>query len=212
LAAHPDHPGYALTGARLLKRNGRSREAHAAFEAALALFVRLSARLDERADPATFVERQRIETFILAGRNAEAIAILDAGLRRQSDNVQLLAARCRARAEANLDLPRALRDCNQALEYDSGHMGAMMARGLIHLRMERWTQAIADYGAAISWAPHNAEAHYGRALARLRSGDRPGSDTGFAAARRYEFDIEATFAEYGIAVPADAPRVVAQAD
>ncbi len=184
----------AAARAEVLARLGRSAEASAARAEALRTLERMSAEAPDEPDLA----QRRMIILAQDGRAREAIAIGDAWLRRQSDNVTVLAARCHVRAMANIELPAALRDCNQAPEYGSGDEGAMLARGLAHLRLERWAEPAADFGQVVAWNPRDAPALYGRGITRLRQGDRENGERDLAAARRYAFDIAHDFEAIGI--------------
>jgi tetratricopeptide (TPR) repeat protein len=75
---------------------------------------------------------------------------------------------------AQLDI--ALADCNKSLQIKDDDL-AHMARGLVYLRTAKWDAANADYAAAIALAkresdPPDPDALIGRALARLRKGEK----------------------------------------
>jgi tetratricopeptide (TPR) repeat protein len=104
----------------------------------------------------------------------------------------------------------ALADCNESLRMDpNNNVGALNARGFVHLRLGRIDEAIADYDAAIKLYPKFPPALYGRGLARLKKGDRAGSDADIAAAKVIWPDVAKEFAKHGfepsVAVKSEAP-------
>jgi len=107
--------------------------------------------------------------------------------------------RCSIRVEANVELDRARRDCDQAIRLEPGHPVAVPARALLGLRQQRWADAFRDFAVMLSQAPRSAAALYGRGLARLGSGDTAGGAADIAAARRLSFDIDWDFRRVGIA-------------
>jgi tetratricopeptide (TPR) repeat protein len=191
---NPDNPDQAADRAVLLASLGRDAEAATVRAAAIRTLERMSA-----ASPATnALTRKHMLLLARNGQTGEALAIADAGLRRQSDNVTLLAARCHVRALTNSDLPAALRDCNQALEYESADEQAVFARALTYLRMERWSEAAADLSELLSWSAANPDALWLRGIARIRQGERENGERDLAAARRYAFDIAIVYEPLGI--------------
>lgn len=202
VAADPANFQFAVERGDLLNRLGRREEAATAYQAALATMDRDLGAIAGSTE--SFVPIERLRLLSRAGRHAEAIASADRFLRRFAGNVMMLGARCLVRAEAGIELERALRDCNEALEQDSGFDAAKAARALIYLRLERWPEAIRDFGAILAAEPRRADALFGRGIARLRSGDRTRGTADLAAARRYGFDVAAQFERVGIKVPADA--------
>ncbi|PSN78751.1 hypothetical protein C8B47_15325, partial [filamentous cyanobacterium CCP4] len=69
------------------------------------------------------------------------------------------------------NLEAALALYSQAIELNSEHVLAYVARGGLLGRLERYTAAIADYNAALEINPELAGAYGGRGLARYRSGE-----------------------------------------
>jgi tetratricopeptide (TPR) repeat protein len=64
--------------------------------------------------------------------------------------------------------------------------------------MGRFTQAIADYDAAIAQNSRFAGALYGRGIARLQQGDAEGAVADMDAAKSIDPAIEQAFARYGL--------------
>ena len=58
--------------------------------------------------------------------------------------------------------------------------------------------AIDDYSSALGFDPKLASALYGRGLAKLKQGDKAGSDTDISAATTIQAGIGDDFARYGV--------------
>jgi tetratricopeptide (TPR) repeat protein len=64
--------------------------------------------------------------------------------------------------------------------------------------MGQFGAAIDDYSSALKFAPKLASALYGRGLARLKSGDKAGSQADFSAAKTIQARISDDFTRYGV--------------
>jgi Flp pilus assembly protein TadD len=64
--------------------------------------------------------------------------------------------------------------------------------------MGQLAAAIDDYNSALRFDPKLASALYGRGYARLKNGDRAGSDSDMAAAKTIDAEIGDNFARYGV--------------
>jgi tetratricopeptide (TPR) repeat protein len=142
--------------------------------------------------------RGKIAVLALAGKADVAVATATAALATHPANAELLIGRCDARVTGGIDVDRALKDCSDALYYSDGNTEATILHGMAELKMQRGTDALADFDKAVSYEPHNARALYGRGLARQRNGDKEGADRDFAAARRYGFDVAVEYDEIGL--------------
>lgn len=104
--------------------------------------------------------------------------------------------RCWARAVLNVELEEALADCNESLRLKPNDPETLGGRGYLYLRLGFFRTAILDYDAALDAKPNDAELHFGRALARLGSGDSDGADSDFLTARALDPKIDAVFERY----------------
>jgi tetratricopeptide (TPR) repeat protein len=103
----------------------------------------------------------------------EALTQLDQWIAEDPHDERLARAlnnRCWARAQLNVDLDKALADCNAALRLDPGNPSWLDSRGLVELRMGVFDKSIADYEDALRLRPTEAWSLYGRGLAELRKG------------------------------------------
>jgi tetratricopeptide (TPR) repeat protein len=90
-----------------------------------------------------------------------------------SEDAHLAAAlngRCWLRALTNVDLNKALDDCNRAIRNTPKNAAMFDSRGLVYLRLGDFDKAIADYNAALAINPRLGWSLYGRGLAEQRKG------------------------------------------
>jgi len=95
------------------------------------------------------------------------------------------------------ELEQALGNCNEALRLAPDDGNTLDSRGLVHLKLARFAEALADYDAAHARLPKLASALYGRGLARQKQGDTAG-EADIAAAKALKADIAEEFAGYGV--------------
>jgi tetratricopeptide (TPR) repeat protein len=193
-----DHD-YLTRRGDFLRRFGRHEEAAAAFRAAMR-------KLNERADdmparrPVPWAMEIRLSLMVWMGRAAEAVAFLDDLLRHSPGNAELLAARCWVRMEANVDLAPALADCDRALAAEPANAIAGAARARLFLRLERWAEAEAAFNDLLYRQHGRSEANalYGRGLARIRRGNEAEGRRDLQDARRRRFDVAWEFGRLGL--------------
>jgi tetratricopeptide (TPR) repeat protein len=66
------------------------------------------------------------------------------------------------------------------------------------MKMGQFDTAIDDYNSALRFEPKLASALYGRGLAKLKKGDKIGSDVDISAAKTIQERIADEFARYGV--------------
>jgi tetratricopeptide (TPR) repeat protein len=66
------------------------------------------------------------------------------------------------------------------------------------MKMGQFDTAIDDYNSALRFEPKLASALYGRGLAKLKKGDKSGSDTDISAAKTIQTKIDDDFTRYGV--------------
>lgn len=179
----------------LLRRFGRTEEAKAAFSRAIADFDR---ELEKAVSDRESLALLRYELLSTSGDVSGALAILNERLRRFPGATMMLNARCWLRATHGIELERAFADCLEALKADPRYTPARDSLAFVKLRLGRLDEAIADYDKALKEAPQLAASFYGRGIAKLRKGDKAGGERDLATARRYSFDIDSSFANYGV--------------
>jgi tetratricopeptide (TPR) repeat protein len=120
------------------------------------------------------------------GAQDKAMAAFDQWLklhRNDSRAADALAFSCRARGLLAQDLPRALSDCNRAVQDRPGIPFPLESRGLVHVRLRNFERAIADLDKVVAAQPNNAWALYTRGLAKLGAGRAQEGDVDIAAAK-----------------------------
>jgi tetratricopeptide (TPR) repeat protein len=195
VALDPHDPGTLYARAAILRRLGRTEAANAAFTETLAA---IDARVAATPNEADDYDGLRSVVLSESGQTARAIGLIDAQLARHADNASLLNERCWTRATANVELPRALADCEQAVQRAPDNSAILDSRAFVKLRMGQYDGAIADEDAALAHNPDHPAALYTRGIARLRRGDREAGERDLAAARRLVFDIDAIYRAYGV--------------
>jgi tetratricopeptide (TPR) repeat protein len=133
-----------------------------------------------------------------AGRYDLALKDLDVLIAREPDQAGLYNDRCWARGLGNIELDKALADCEMALKLSPGNAAILDSRGFVKLRQGNLAGAIADYSAALKTAPDQAASLFGRGLAKRRQGAKAAGDLDLAAARKAQPDIDKEFAGYGV--------------
>ena len=69
---------------------------------------------------------------------------------------------------------------------------------MVELQADNYGLAEALYAEALRGLPESSATLYGRGLARLRSGNKPGGEADLALARKLDPEIDARFARYGL--------------
>ena len=101
-----------------------------------------------------------------AGREEEAVALLDAAFEEKPGNAALYRARCSLKAQYGLQLESALKDCTRATELSENSSSALEDRGLAYWRMDRKEAAIEDWRSALLTNPDAPHARWLLGLAQ----------------------------------------------
>jgi len=96
-------------------------------------------------------------------------ADLDTLIRLNPNNAAALNSRCWMRAVRNIELDKAMDDCNAAITL-SPMPGYYDSRALVNFRLGKLDAAVADYDTALANRPDLAGSLYGRGLVELRQG------------------------------------------
>lgn len=145
----------------------------------------------------------RFEMAILYGaedRFEAAIHQLDLWLplhRQDARYVAGLIARCRDRTLGNLDVPRALDDCDAALRQQAAP-AILALRGLAWLRVGQPGKALKDFDTALRQAPTDAWSLYGRGVAQISMGHNEAGRKDMAAAEARQPDVAERAQRYGL--------------
>lgn len=132
------------------------------------------------------------------GRFPEAADAYDRAIALDAANGIARDGRCWVRAVIAEDLQGALDDCDRAIAAMPGAANPLNNRGLVHFRMGRYAQSIADYTASIDEDPGMASSYYVRSLARRAQGDAAAAERDLAEALRREPGVAERYAGYGV--------------
>lgn len=132
------------------------------------------------------------------GQFDAAVKAFTAAVLAAPDDAPIWAALCWARGGTGKMLPLALAECGTALQLDPRSSSALDSRGMVELRMRRFSASEADYTASLVADPIQPSAYFGRGLARLWL-DLPAAGTAdILQARRLDPDIDSMFVTLGI--------------
>lgn len=131
----------------------------------------------------------------------QAIAQYDLWIAAHPDDSRrptALNGRCWTRAIANVDLDRAVKDCNSAISAGARKPAFLDSRGLVRLRLGDYARAVADYDEALKAMPDIAWSHYGRGIAELRLGRKAEGEADIAKARALDGRLAEQAQKHGI--------------
>jgi predicted aspartyl protease/tetratricopeptide (TPR) repeat protein len=195
VALAPGDPDLVVARGFLRLKDGDSKGALADAEAAVGGF------------PEGSLDRLKaVGLFDRLHRADRVLALVDPiiALHRQDNQLgELLNTRCFTRALANIELAKALSDCNTAIKRDGALAAYLDSRALVKVRQGDWPGALADYDAALAKSPKQAASLYMRGWARRASagGDAQAvkqSAADFAAAKAIDADVAEQFGPYGL--------------
>jgi len=190
-AAHDLDPGDAKVRAALasaLVQSGKSDEA----------LELIDARPDIASDEGEGVYLSRVDALERGGHFDEALAMLDAALKKRASAPNLLNARCYMKALAMVDLTGALTDCTRAIELSDSPAPSFDSRAMVHFRAGRMAEALADIDSALMLEPELAETRFLRGLITWRESKGKAGAADMDAARRLKPAVEGYYARYGI--------------
>jgi tetratricopeptide (TPR) repeat protein len=142
-----------------------------------------------------------------AGEYAGAVHQYDLWIDYHARDIRLpyaLSGRCGSEAAANVDVDRALADCNRALQLMDKSAPAIASavatsnRGMVYLRQGRLDEALADFDAALKLQPKLPIARYARGLVELKKGMDGQGQTDLAAAEAQQPGLAKRLAAVGL--------------
>jgi tetratricopeptide (TPR) repeat protein len=188
LKLEPNQPeALGLMGWFLL-REQKFAESIAAFDTALAKGPAKS--LDLR--------RGRAIALFKSGKTSKAQTEI-AAIGAESEEPAELNSLCWEMAKAGVMLETALANCHEAVRLRPDAAGYRDSLGMALLRLGKLEESIAAYSKAIEKA-HFAPSYMGRAIAYARKGDMNHARADRAEALKRDADVEAQFANYGLAI------------
>ncbi|MFT4075254.1 MAG: tetratricopeptide repeat protein [Asticcacaulis sp.] len=140
----------------------------------------------------------RATTYEQQNMMEEALRDWDHLIEISPKNASWLNSACWTRATHNIQLDKALSQCEAAAALSPRSSAILDSRAFVKLRLGQYDAAIADYDAALAIEPKQADSLYGRGIAKRRKGDIAGSDADLKAARDIYAGMDKIFADYGI--------------
>jgi tetratricopeptide (TPR) repeat protein len=163
--------------------------------------------VDRYAPQQADLRMQLARLYAAAGEYAGAVHQYDLWIDYHPTDVRLkyaLSSRCGSEAAANVDLDRALDDCNTALRL-IGKSGAVQMsaitisnRGRVYLRQGQLDRALADFEAALRLQPQFPLARYARGVVELKKGLTAEGQADMAAAQAHRPGLDKRLASMGL--------------
>jgi len=160
------------------------------------------AELDRTLPPQSQIRSSMAELYGDLHQPARALAQLDAWIQFHRHDIGLADAyneRCWARVLVNVDLDKALDDCDAAVDLDDTAASFLDSRGWVRLRLGQWAKAKSDFDKALARNPEGTNSLYGRAVAQARLGNAAASQADLAAATKLQPTIVEDMRKLGLA-------------
>ena len=139
----------------------------------------------------------RARAYYEKGDLARTIADYDRYLTSQPNDAEILNERCWTHATLGGDLNIALADCTRSLQLKAS-AEASDSRGLVYLKLGRFSEARADYDQALAQFADYPSSLFGRGIAKRHLGDTASGNADIAAAKKLDPTIAKQFAKYGV--------------
>lgn len=153
--------------------------------------------------PDESVLRLRVASlYALIGRYSDAVRTVKLWLYYHHDDALAPMgwnSLCWIRAEDDIQLHKALDDCDRALHRLPKSAAFLDSRGLVYLRLGEFARSIRSYDAALRLKPHLATSLYGRSLDERREGKKALARTDRTAAVKANPKVARIFARMHIA-------------
>ncbi len=127
-----------------------------------------------------------------------AMADLDRAAELAPNNYAYQNGRCRIRIVASLELGAARLACDEAVRLSPDPTSAMLLRGMVGIRQERWQDAWNDFDRLVQSEPDYASAIFGRGIAAVNLGRVEEGERDMARATEVRSSVVTDFAAFGI--------------
>lgn len=161
--------------------------------------ARLDGLIANGGDREPFHQARKADVLAYRGDAAGALAAINAGLAKRSENAGLLVSRCRLKGLLNTDLDNALADCNHAIQIGgAGATSALGVRGMLQWRLHHWKDAIGDLNQALELNPNQSFLYLLRALAERDGGDGEAARRDWSASRLLNPAMAEYYRQFGL--------------
>ena len=164
--------------------------------------------LDTALSPSAHLRERMADLYAQLGQTRDALRQWELWLpthRADAHLPKVLNSRCMLRTRLNLELEKALKDCEEAVDRDRGEPAYRDSLGWVQLRMNDPGSAIKAFDLAID-RKSIPSALYGRALAYQRLSNDYAAERDLRAARRLKPGIDAEVRKAGLPVIEDEPK------
>ena len=159
------------------------------------------AALDRRLAPQSDMRRTMATVYDGFDMPARALAQWNPWIADHPHDVGLVAAynsRCRERVALDIELDKALDDCDEAVAADGRNATFLDSRAWVYLRMGELQKALADFDRGLAINADGASSLYGRGLVHLALGQASAAQADLAAARKAEPGIDDSMRKAGL--------------
>ncbi|HEY4941649.1 MAG TPA: hypothetical protein VII56_09475 [Rhizomicrobium sp.] len=158
--------------------------------------LRMAIKLQPGAYPPLWSEFGEVSEKL--GSPGQLSAALDAMIKANPNDADMLNEACWSRGKHNQQLELAFADCNEADRLKPNNAGILQSRCFVRFRLGQFANAAADCNAALAVAAKMASALYVRGLADIRLGHADLGNADIAAARAIDPNIADRYAGYGV--------------
>lgn len=148
-----------------------------------------------------YARQDMARLYARLGRQEQALPQWNLWIAAHPKDIALISAlneRCWTRTMLNVELDKALDDCNEALDREPKNASYLDSRAWTQLRRGRLRDALSDFDRALKLQPAGAWSLYGRGIARTRLGEQELGLADINAAREARPSIDAEAERYGI--------------
>lgn len=142
----------------------------------------------------------RKATFLArAGDRDAAMTTINQAVALKPGDPTLLNDRCWLKAQLNVELDTALKDCTRSIELSDSTASALDSRALVYFRLGRLDDALTDLSAALEQRPSQSSSLYLRGIVLSKQGKAAAGKRDLDAAAFIWPRVAADYAPYGIA-------------
>ena len=166
------------------------------------------ATLDKTLAPQSDIRRGMAMFYDTTNMPAQALAQWNLWMPAHKHDIgreSALNSRCWNRVQLNVELDKALDDCDAAVDLDSKNVAYLDSRAWVYLRMGKLQKSLSDFDRALAIDPKHAWSLYGRGQANLALGKTERGLADLALARQQQLDIDQAVKHSGLPVAPPLP-------